>query len=455
MSARSRRRFVSDVALAGAAVLAPRAAAAAAPAGARLAAARDERVPLDGVWEFRLDAAKIGDRDGWHRPGAAPGGWASVTVPHTWQTQPASADYYGAAWYRRRFAAPLAWQGQTVRLEFQSVFHSASVWVNGTSVGEHLRKGYTAFTLDITSALRWDEPNTVVVRADNAFDDEMLPRGRSSDWTHDGGIYRPVALVVSPPVFIDRLAVDGVPVGAWGATTAAEIHLAVTVRNTTKSAVRGSVSYDVVDRGTGEVALRQPRAGQVSVPAGQSVTIDLAPGSLPDARLWHFDHPHLYTVRVTVEPPAGPSHQIDDTFGIRLFEARDGGLFPVNYLHPRRHPARVRERVRCRRRHHHRHGLRDVAPPGGRLADAHRRVHRGASARRHGDRGGDRGGGGAGPAARENERGRKRERGGAKVREIVGDVPAVRVGRRADAARSDDRTLGDGAARRSPRAASR
>jgi beta-glucuronidase len=330
MSTRSRRRFVSEVALAGAAVLAPPvagAATAATPADSRRAAARDERVPLGGVWEFRLDVAKTGDRDGWRRPDAAPEGWTTVMVPHTWQTAPASAEYYGVAWYRRRFAAPLEWQGQTIRLEFQSVFHSARVWVNGTPVGEHLRKGYTAFTLDVTSALRWDEGNTIVVRADNAFDDEMLPRGRSSDWTHDGGIYRPVALVVSPPVFVERLAVDGVPTAPAGATAAADIRVAVTVRNTTKAAVRGAVGYEVVDQRTGEVVLRKPRAGQVSVPAGQSVTMDFAPGRLPDARLWHFDHPRLYTVRVTFEPQAGPSHQIEETFGIRTFEARDGGLF--------------------------------------------------------------------------------------------------------------------------------
>ena len=330
MSTRSRRRFVSEVALAGAAVLAPRAAAAATAAAPapppRVAATRDERIPLDGAWEFRLDAAKIGDRDRWHQVGAAPEAWTAVTVPHTWQTAPASADHYGAAWYRRRFAAPLEWQGQTVRLEFQSVFHSARVWVNGTPVGEHLRKGYTAFALDVTAALRLNEANLVVVRADNAFNEEMLPRGRSSDWTHDGGIYRPVTHLVSPPAFIERVEVDGVPAGAVGAPTA-DIRVAATVRNTTKRPVRGTVGYDIVDQRTGNVVLQQPRAGQVSVPAGESATIDLPSGRLANARLWHFDQPHLYTVRVWFEPLAGPAHQLEDTFGIRTFEARDAGLF--------------------------------------------------------------------------------------------------------------------------------
>jgi beta-glucuronidase len=325
MSTRTRRRFVSEVALAGAAALAPSTAAAAAPQP--VAARPDERLTLDGTWEFRLDKAALGDHDRWHLPGAAPGGWTAVTVPHTWQIDPEWAEYYGVAWYRRRFAAPLEWQGACVRVEFQAVFHSASVWVNGRLVGEHFRKGYTAFTLDITAALRWNEPNVLVVRAENTFDDQMLPRGRSSDWTHDGGIYRPVTLVVSPPVFIERVAVEGVPAWAAGALAAADIHVAVTVRNTAKKPVRGKIGYGVMDPATGESVFRQPDAPVVAVPAGESVRIELPAGRVPGVRLWHFDHPHLYSLQATFTQQSGAAHRVEETFGIRMFEARDGGLF--------------------------------------------------------------------------------------------------------------------------------
>jgi beta-galactosidase len=39
----------------------------------------------------------------------------------------------------------------------------------------------------------------------------MLPRGRSIDWAHDGGIYRPVQLLVTPKVFIARVDVEAEP----------------------------------------------------------------------------------------------------------------------------------------------------------------------------------------------------------------------------------------------------
>jgi beta-galactosidase len=326
MSNRTRRRFVSEVALAGAAALAPRAAAAATPPQP-VPARPDERVSLGGAWEFRLDGENLGERDRWHEPDVARDGWTSVTVPHTWQVERASAEHYGAAWYRRRIAAPPEWQGACVRVEFQAVFHSARVWVNGRPVGEHLRKGYTGFTLDVTGALRWDGPNVLVVRAENTFDDQMLPRGRSSDWTHDGGIYRPVTLVASPPAFIERVAVDGIPGAPAGAAAAADIHVAVTIRNTTKALAHGAVGYEIVDPRTGEAVLRQPRAGEISVGAGDSAMITLPAGHLTNARLWHFDHPNLYTLRAVFSPQSGPAHRVEDTFGIRTFEARDGGLF--------------------------------------------------------------------------------------------------------------------------------
>ena len=39
----------------------------------------------------------------------------------------------------------------------------------------------------------------------------MLPRGQSSDWTHDGGIYRPVSLLVTPKAYIERVEIDAEP----------------------------------------------------------------------------------------------------------------------------------------------------------------------------------------------------------------------------------------------------
>jgi beta-galactosidase len=83
-------------------------------------------VPLDGVWQFRIEGKQE---------------WSEVQVPHTWQTAQETADYLGAAWYRRTFHAPAAWKGRTVRVEFEAVYHTATVTLNGKRVGEHRAMG--------------------------------------------------------------------------------------------------------------------------------------------------------------------------------------------------------------------------------------------------------------------------------------------------------------------------
>src|SRR4051812_48224928 len=156
----------------------------------------ETEVSLDGIWEFRV---------------ARESNWREVTVPHTWQIEPENAGYMGAAVYRRRFDAPERWRGKTIRIEFEAVFHTAVGEVNGKRGGEHRGKGYTAFTFDITPLLRLGTANEIVVRVDNAFNDGMLPRGKSYDWTPDGGIYRPVRLLITPPAYIERVDVEAVP----------------------------------------------------------------------------------------------------------------------------------------------------------------------------------------------------------------------------------------------------
>src|ERR1039457_934576 len=106
----SRRAFLNRLALA-----VPAAGLSQAASAASAGCAVNERVSLDGLWDFRLESEPK---------------WKPVMVPHTWQTAPESAGFYGVGWYQRAFDVPKEWSGAVVRLEFEAVFHSATVWVN-------------------------------------------------------------------------------------------------------------------------------------------------------------------------------------------------------------------------------------------------------------------------------------------------------------------------------------
>jgi beta-galactosidase len=284
-----------------------------------------EVVSLCGEWLFRTDPDDHGIDRNWHNTNAAGEDWRTVTVPHTWQVEGALADYRGVAWYRRPFDLkecnlPTTQHECAVRAEFEAVFHSATVWVNGKRAGEHARKGYTAFTLDITNLLRWDQTNTITVRVDSAFNQQMLPRGRSSDWANDGGIFRPTQLLVTPKTFVERVDVEAVPDLASG-----EGKLAITayIRNTNADPWSGKASFVITKEGESVPALTGS-AGTVSIKAG---TVERFPlqATLPQAKLWHFDHPHLYRLDFSIADER-TEHSFTTTFGVRKLEIRDGAF---------------------------------------------------------------------------------------------------------------------------------
>jgi beta-glucuronidase len=273
-----------------------------------------ESLALEHGWQFLLD------------PGAslAPAtlasssnGWQAVTVPHTWQTLGRNPDYVGVAWYRLEISAPATWRSQFVRVEFEAVYHSAQVFLNGQPVGEHIGKGYTEFRCDLTPYLQIDQPNILLVRVDNSFSNTMLPRLKSYDWTNDGGLVRPVRLLVTPQVFVERIEIDSDP--NLAARTAA-VSVRAVVRNTTANdqAVRLS---GFVRRESAPERQYLITEKSMHLAPGSTQTAALDPVTIPSPDLWHFDAPNLYQAVVMLEA-AGQTHTLADTFGIRRFETR-------------------------------------------------------------------------------------------------------------------------------------
>jgi beta-glucuronidase len=248
-------------------------------------APRFATVDLCGEWEFHTGAAREG-------------AWRAVRVPHTWQVESATAEYLGPAWYRRSVRIPDDWAGSVVRAEFEAVFHSAEVFVNGKKAGEHLGKGYTEFRVDLTPHLNFGADNVIEVRCDNSFSKTMLPSGNSYDWTPDGGIYRPARLLVTPPAYVERVEIDATPDLA---ANEAEFSVRIIAQGS------AAPTWQVEEETTGRVVLR-----------GAGLT---GRGRWKNPRLWHFDHPNLYRLRVRCG-----LQEVVETFGVRKIEVNGAQL---------------------------------------------------------------------------------------------------------------------------------
>ena len=128
-----------------------------------------DRLPVDLAkdWKFTKKDAGV------TVPTAA---WGAVTVPHTWNNmdvqqsaRPGAAPVYfrGPCWYARTLDVPATWQGKRIFIRFEAASIVAQVYLNGQLLGEH-RGAFTAFCFELTSHLKFGQPNELRVRVDNA-----------------------------------------------------------------------------------------------------------------------------------------------------------------------------------------------------------------------------------------------------------------------------------------------
>jgi beta-glucuronidase len=149
----------------------------------------------------------------------------------------------------------------------------------------------------------------------------MLPRGESSDWATDGGIYRPVQLLITPKTFVERLDIEAVPNFASGD---AQLTLNAFIRNVGTNPWTGRTSFRVIDGRTG-LAVVTNAGGILVIQAGARQTLTLR-AKLPRAKLWHFDDPNLYRLDFSISD-VRDWHEHTTTFGIRKFEIREGKFY--------------------------------------------------------------------------------------------------------------------------------
>jgi beta-galactosidase len=275
-------------------------------------------ISLDGKWNFCTDSMALGLNEKWFQNGLPLSKAEIVTVPHTWNMTQATARFWGWGWYQRSFSLPGDWSGKTTWIEFDAVYHDASVWVNGKKVGENIGSGFTRFSFDISKFVRKGE-NILTVLADNSFSENCIPYLNSFDWANDGGIIRSVRLVqtgtpslvhalVSPSfeklndsVFTGKVNLNLKYIGRKGMDlNRLEFQVSVQEEN--------QVSNELVFQSTFKGALSDSTA--------------FIQFGLKQVNLWHFNHPNLYKMSIKVLYKNKITDEYTTNFGFRCFETQ-------------------------------------------------------------------------------------------------------------------------------------
>jgi beta-galactosidase/beta-glucuronidase len=290
---------------------------------------RDEWASLNGEWEFVFDDGDLGLREGWQDGRTLVGKPGRITVPFPYQSRMSGVDdktIHEVVWYARSFTLPESWglgPGRAVLLHFGAVDYRTTVWVNGQEVG-HNRGGHVPFWFDIAPYLSEGE-NRLTMRVEDRQDPHQ-PRGKQSssgvprgiDYYCTTGIWQTVWLEPVRAVRIDHLRIDP---DAAGDAVEVVVHLhAPSAGWTLLAEVLETVEGEAV------VARTEERA------AGAVARLRL---SVPSARRWSPESPHLYGLRVQLLEPVrdGGTHcpldEVKSYFGLRSVRL-EGGRYVLN-----------------------------------------------------------------------------------------------------------------------------
>lgn len=148
------------------------------------------RISMDGMWKFHLDERSVGENEGWIDgiPGEE-----MIPVPASFQdfyTEKDIREFTGDFWYETDFFVPGEWEGREILLRFGAATHRASVYVNGILITEH-EGGFLPFSAKVTTVVRYDSYNKVVVKVNNELNCTNLPCGETITLTNGKKMSKP------------------------------------------------------------------------------------------------------------------------------------------------------------------------------------------------------------------------------------------------------------------------
>jgi beta-galactosidase len=264
-------------------------------------------------WKFVRE-----DVSGAEAPGFDDSKWVTVATPHSFNDVDSfrtiishgggdRGTYKGLSWYRKHFKLPAELAGHKVFLEFEGLRQAGDIYLNGKQVGLY-ENGITAYGLDITDALlNGGKENVLAVKVDNTTNYQERATKTGYEWNANdfnpdhGGINRHVWLHVTGKIhqtlpLYYGLESQGAYVHAGNfdiAKKTADVTVEAEVHNASGDRSTVGLSVAIVDH-NGRV--RAQFEGDPVDMVDDEKSVQMATGSLKEARFWSTDDPYLYDV---------------------------------------------------------------------------------------------------------------------------------------------------------------
>lgn len=287
---------------------------------------------LNGPWQFRFDANRVGIDEKWFS--TEEGEWREqIIVPFCWESLAAwgegdsagnqnyyatrvyrnplevtienhrYADRYEVGWYRRTIIIPNtnAWQDKRIILTVGAADFFTDCWCNGTHLG-HNEGGYLPFEFDLSDALHTREDGARVallaLRVEDPMDNHEQPVGKQWRWyTTTSGIWQTVYVEPRGRVHLDSFRI---------------------VTELDKQKVRFEIScIEAPEKAQVGITIVPPQGRQIN--ANMALTGDLGECEVRIDPLfaWNPNEPHLYRVKLRLMEGDREHDLVRTYFGMR------------------------------------------------------------------------------------------------------------------------------------------
>ena len=332
---------------------------------------RSEKLLLSDSWTLQSSAKVDAKGEIISTPRFIPKGWHSARVPTTvvaamvkdktlrdpffamnlrefpGMTYPIGGNFSNIAmqsdspyavswWYRKPFAAPVAYAGKTVWLNFKGVNYRANIFLNGKQIANSsdVAGAWRTYEFDVTGALKPGGENVLAVQVFAPTENDLAIT--FVDWNpappdKNMGLWREVYLTTTGPVALRYPAVIS-KLNA-PANDSAKLSVTTQLKNATGHPVKGRLTGKIEN-----VTFEQ----EVELAANETKDVTFSPDQFPqlifsNPRLWwpaQMGKPNLYPITLEFEVGSAVSDRSYTEFGIREVtsevNATGGRAFRIN-----------------------------------------------------------------------------------------------------------------------------
>ena len=274
--------------------------------------AQRDTIPLNDNWSFAINknpemqiSTSFADAE-------------TVSIPHTWNVKKGTEMYYGWGYYQKKINIPSNWKNKNVVLEFGAVNHTSFIYINGKKVGENIGDGFDKFYINLNGKLNYGKENILEVAVNNDYGRNKVPFGSSFDWPNDGGIIRPVSIIVSGKPSANYIHAEA-------KLNVADSSGKLEVRLGYDKSLDKNISFKITvaeeNQPTHNTILSTTEKPQWN---NNEAVVDF---SFLKVHPWHFDFPNLYSVTVTVMDGKRPIDKVSTNVGFREIKFEKGKTY--------------------------------------------------------------------------------------------------------------------------------